>query len=440
MDHKTLEEIFQEILTEFSEMKPANLDELEKKVKDVLRRLGECLMEWKLEDWNTELRKDVCSECGSRLENRKRERQIATSVADVNFQRYRSSCPHCVKIEYPLDEVLGLHPLQRLSCILEELAILCGASWKYEECEYILEKFLGRRVSHETVFNKTTQIGKEASRESEGVKIKELEDDKKLQGEYFDNMEVWEDPPERIYMDMDGVMINSRDNSKRMEGKVAIVWSDRELVKADTYSLIDKLSMGSFTDSERFYWDVTAELYKRSGGKMDDVESLVRGDGAPFIHGFHKKHVPRSRYLLDHYHLCEKVKERLSPVFEDKQKRKEAQKTVLEYLNSDDVDGALEYIQKLVKRFRKKSKLSHLEKLAGYIERNREGIWYKEAREKGISIGAGSADKAGDILICRRMKLRGMRWSRAGADAVLSIRILVYNREWDEFWRKHKAA
>ena len=65
---------------------------------------------------------------------------------------------------------------------------------------------------------------------------------------------------------------------------------------------------------------------------------------------------------------------------------------------------------------------------------------YKEAREKGISIGAGSADKAGDILICRRMKLRGMRWSRVGADAVLGIRILVYNREWEEFWRKYRAA
>ena len=145
-------------------------------------------------------------------------------------------------------------------------------------------------------------------------------------------------------------------------------------------------------------------------------------------------------YLLDHYHLCEKIKQRLSPVFEDKERRWEAQKTVLEFLHSDDVDGALEYIQKLQVRFRKKSKLYHLKKLADYIQRNREGIWYKEAREKGISIGAGSADKAGDILICRRMKLRGMRWSRVGADAVLSIRILVYNREWEEFWRKYRAA
>ena len=85
--------------------------------------------------------------------------------------------------------------------------------------------------------------------------------------------------------DMDGVMINSRDNSKRMEGKVAVVWSKRELVKKDTYSLVNKRVMGSFCDPERFYWDIVAELYRRSGGKLDQVESLVRGDGAPFIRG-----------------------------------------------------------------------------------------------------------------------------------------------------------
>ena len=169
MDRMTLGDIFQEILAELSEMEPTNLDELERKIREILRRLGECLMEWKLEDWDIELRKAVCSECGSKLENRKRERQIATSVADVNYKRYRSSCPNCGKIEYPLDEVLGLHPLQRLSWLLEELAILCGASWKYAEAEYILGKFLGRRVSHETVFNKTAEVGAEASRDNASV-------------------------------------------------------------------------------------------------------------------------------------------------------------------------------------------------------------------------------------------------------------------------------
>ena len=40
-------------------------------------------------------------------------------------------------------------------------------------------------------------------------------------------MKLWNPPKLRIYVDMDGVMINSRDNAKRMEGKVGLVWSVR---------------------------------------------------------------------------------------------------------------------------------------------------------------------------------------------------------------------
>ena len=54
-------------------------------------------------------------------------------------------------------------------------------------------------MSHETVFTKTTEIGKAASDESEGNRVKELEGDKKLQGKYFDNLEVWKELMRRIY-------------------------------------------------------------------------------------------------------------------------------------------------------------------------------------------------------------------------------------------------
>ena len=441
MNHKTLGDIFQEINDEFAFMEPASLDQLEDRVLAAMHKLGSYLMESKITDWNTQIRHETCPECGTKLEHKQKSRQIATWVSDVNYKRWRSYCPQCKRYEYPLDKVLGIIPKQRLSSSVQELSALCGASWEYEQCEYLMKKILRRRcVSHETVFNKTTEIGKAASSEFEGNKVKELEGDKKLQGEYFDNLEVWEAVKKRIYMDLDGVMINSRDNEKRMEGKVAVVWSDRELAREETYSLIDKRLFGSFCDSERFYWDIVLELYRRSGGELEEVEALVRGDGAPFIHGFHSKYALLCRYILDYYHLCKKVRDRLWAVYDREKRFREVKEKLMDHLNSGDVDGALEYIQNLTNRFRKKHKKEQLRKLAGYIERNRHGIWYKEAREKGISIGAGSADKAGDILICRRMKLRGMWWSRKGADAVLSIRILIQNGEWDDFWTQYKAA
>jgi predicted nucleic-acid-binding Zn-ribbon protein len=444
-----LGKLWQEEMINLSDIPPENLDAFENRIQDILHRLGKAMMEWKLKDWNSSINKDKskdkskdkCPKCDSKVHNRKRTKQILTTVATIDYERYMIYCPKCKHTEYPLDCALGIQPLQRMSSSVEELAILCGASWDYGKSEYILSKLLRHdKLSHETIQEKTNAVGSCIPKELEGSKIKELESNKRLQGDYFESMKLWSPPKLRIYVDMDGVMINSRDNAKRMEGKVGLVWSERELVKENTYSLTDKLYIGTFTDLERFKWDMVAEIYKRSGGNLDGVDVLVRGDGASWINGFRIEHLPKSRYILDHHHLCEKVKERIGSVIEKVKDRCKSVDELMRILNAGDVDGALSYIDGLSKRYRKKDKLETLKRLSGYIERNREGIWYAEAKSQGISIGSGSADKAGDIVICRRMKLRGMRWSRHGSDAVENIRIMVLNGEWDQFWSKYKVA
>lgn len=62
--------------------------------------------------------------------------------------------------------------------------------------------------------------------------------------------------------------------------------------------------MVSFFDMESLNWEIALELYKRSIGNLDGIECLVREDGAPWIRGFREDHLPRSRYILDYYHLC----------------------------------------------------------------------------------------------------------------------------------------
>jgi hypothetical protein len=440
-DITKLGELWQEEIMKLSNVIPESLDTLENRIQDTLNRLGKAMMEWKLKEWDSSTKKDKCSECDNKVHNRKRTKQILTTVANVDYERYMSYCPKCKNTEYPLDKVLGLSPLQRMSSSVEELSVLCGASWDYGKSEYILGKLLRHdKLSHETIQEKTNAVGSAISEDLEGSKIKALEDNKRLQGDYFESMELWHPPKQRIYVDMDGVMINSRDNVKRMEGKVGLVWSERELVKADTYFLTDKRYMGTFDDLGRFKWDMVSEVYKRSGGNPDGVDVLVRGDGALWIKGFREEHLPKSRYILDHHHLCEKVKERLGTVIEDKGRCQKSREDLMNHLNAGAVDSALRYIDELSKRYRKQNKLEALKRLSGYIERNREGIWYAEAKNQGISIGSGSADKAGDIVICRRMKLRGMWWSKYGSNAVENIRIMVLNGEWDQFWSMHKAA
>jgi len=114
----------QEIIN-LSDTQPESLDALENRIQDVLHRIGKAMMKWKLTEWNSSLRN---SKCDSKVHNRKRTKQILTTVANVDYERYMSYCPKCKHTEYPLDELLGIQPLQKMSSSVEELAILCGAS------------------------------------------------------------------------------------------------------------------------------------------------------------------------------------------------------------------------------------------------------------------------------------------------------------------------
>ena len=86
MDHKTLGDIFQEIYDDFSDMKPTSLDQLENKVLAAMDKFGSYLMHSKITDWNSQTRHENCPECGTKLEHKNKERQIATWVCDMDYK------------------------------------------------------------------------------------------------------------------------------------------------------------------------------------------------------------------------------------------------------------------------------------------------------------------------------------------------------------------
>ncbi|MDP6597055.1 MAG: hypothetical protein QGI86_14450 [Candidatus Poribacteria bacterium] len=45
-----------------------------------------------------------------------------------------------------------------------------------------------------------------------------------------------------------------------------------------------------------------------------------------------------------------------------------------------------------------------------------------------------------DLLICRRLKLRGQNWSCQGAKNVVTYRQLILNHHWQSYWQQQKAS
>ena len=75
----------------------------------------------------------------------------------------------------------------------------------------------------------------------------------------------------------------------------------------------------------------------------------------------------------------------------------------------------------------------------GYLQANRRFMNYDEYLAAGYPIGSGVAEGACRHLVKDRMELTGMRWRVPGAQAVLDLRAVYINGDWDAF-QEHRVA
>jgi hypothetical protein len=78
-----------------------------------------------------------------------------------------------------------------------------------------------------------------------------------------------------------------------------------------------------------------------------------------------------------------------------------------------------------------------LRKVIAYYDRNRRWMAYDAYLAAGYPIGSGAVEGACRHLVKDRMEGSGMRWTPAGAEAVLQLRAVHLNGDWDAFWQFH---
>jgi hypothetical protein len=80
-----------------------------------------------------------------------------------------------------------------------------------------------------------------------------------------------------------------------------------------------------------------------------------------------------------------------------------------------------------------------LTQVANYYDHNREHMHYDEYLAKGYPIGSGVAEGACRHLVKDRMEQTGMHWKIPGAQAMLDLRAIYLNGDWDNFMA-HRIA
>lgn len=102
--------------------------------------------------------------------------------------------------------------------------------------------------------------------------------------------------------------------------------------------------------------------------------------------------------------------------------------------------GGLKQMLTKGKRIHGKEKRDKLKRIIGYFQRNRYRMQYDEYLALGYPIGTGAVEGTCKNLVKERMEGTGMRWTMAGAEAVLKLRSVHRSHYWNDFWNYYTLA
>lgn len=70
----------------------------------------------------------------------------------------------------------------------------------------------------------------------------------------------------------------------------------------------------------------------------------------------------------------------------------------------------------------------------GYIHERREHLDYAGALAAGLPIGSGEVESGHRHVLQKRLKIAGAWWSERNAEAMLQLRAVRANNDWDKYW------
>ena len=151
---------------------------------------------------------------------------------------------------------------------------------------------------------------------------------------------------------------------------------------------------------------------------------------------------PMAFFVLDIFHVMERLWT-AAHCFH-KQGSSEAEQFVtnrLTKLLTGDVGRVIGGFKQMLSKKKLPSAIRYeLEKVIGYLERNSKHMRYDICLALGYPIGSGVVEGACRNLINDRMELTGMKWSLKGAEAMIRLRSVDINGDWEDFWKFHRKA
>jgi len=411
----------------------SDLAEAEAVVAEVRRIVGETVLECSLgrvTGQATYQGGSIGCTCGARARFvNYRPRWVKSVCGEVRVARAYYHCAACKSGQAPWDRAQGLNDrvwsphfkamvcraMGRLTygdgCSM--LADLCGISLEESSAEAILLE-VGPRVRAEEE-KRVTQAKEQSKRATAERLMVDTASEAALPV-----LPVREAEGSRLYASVDATTAHIDGDWHNVQaGMVFTVKSDKE--GRDT--LLQREYLSGRMNMETLGWKMRALAC--SWNHRAYSEMVFLGDGAPCNWNLASLHFPDAICILDFYHASEHVWE-LSRVLY--QQEALGARWAHERLDSLKKEGPKPLMRALKRRQVKTPKQQEaVAKALHYFGANAKRMDYPTHLSAGRMIGSGPIEAACKVVVGQRLKQAGMRWTQAGADAVLAVRTALLN-------------
>jgi hypothetical protein len=187
------------------------------------------------------------------------------------------------------------------------------------------------------------------------------------------------------------------------------------------------------TGRERLFIEMAVAAHERDPTHDKPLVCLL--DGEAGLWEMQRQWLPRSIGILDLFHVLERLWQAAHCFHPEKSPQAEQFVTRrLRQLLEGKVQGVIGGLRRLLKqRDLHGQKRRTLQAVIRYYSNNRRHMRYDQYLAAGYPIGSGVAEGACRHLVKDRMELTGMRWTVSGAQAMLHLRAIYLNGDWDDY-------
>jgi hypothetical protein len=365
-----------------------------------------------------------------------RDKVIDTVLGPVRLTRAWYHCAACGHGLAPRDAELGVAGAS-LSPGLAAMNDRAAAAGPFAEAAGLLEDLAGVRLAAKRV-----ERAAEASGAAQAAAVRDraaLITARKL-------VPLPPSPmPDKLYAVIDGtgVPVTAKETAGRngkgedgrartREVKLAVFFTQDKLDDKG-YPVRDRDSssyIATFEPASAFADLVKAEGTRRGAGHVRQFTIL--GDGAAWIWNIASGKFPGATQIVDLFHAREHLHDLARLLEFMLGDRKDEWLTArLEDLDYGDIGG----ICAAARAYRLEGiKKDELDTALGYFENNAPRMRYHWFRRCGLFVGSGVVEAGCKTVIGQRLKLSGMHWTAAGADAITTLRCQQASRPEDRIW------